>query len=51
MKGLNVFGKHFSGYQDNYAVIGGVACELLLLRIPVVNPSQIIGTLKTVFFD
>lgn len=28
--GIEVFSRHFANYKDQYVVIGGTACEMLL---------------------
>ena len=30
MRGLEIFKKHFSGYENNYVLIGGTACMMIL---------------------
>ena len=32
VKGIEVFRKHFAGYEDNYVLIGGTACDLLFQK-------------------
>lgn len=32
VKGLNSFREWFRGYETNYAIIGGTACDLLLSK-------------------
>ena len=33
MRGVDVFRKHFVGFDDCYVIIGGTACTLLLNEI------------------
>lgn len=33
VKGIEVFRKHFAGYEDKYVLIGGTACDLLFQKI------------------
>lgn len=35
MTNYNVFAEHFKGYKDNYVIIGGTACELIMKDIGV----------------
>lgn len=30
MKGINKFKEYFKDYEDQYVIIGGTACELLM---------------------
>ena len=30
VKGLEKFKEHFSGFEDNYVIIGGTACDIAL---------------------
>jgi len=30
VKGLEKFKEHFSGFEDNYVIIGGTACDVTL---------------------
>lgn len=32
VKGLEKFKEHFAGYEDNYVIIGGTACEIVLRK-------------------
>ena len=32
VKGIEVFRKHFAGYEDKYVLIGGTACDLLFQK-------------------
>lgn len=31
VSGIDIFRKHFSDFKDQYTVIGGFACDLLIL--------------------
>lgn len=30
VKGLEIFKEHFAGFEDNYVIIGGTACDIAL---------------------
>jgi len=30
VKGLEIFKEHFVGFEDNYVIIGGTACDFTL---------------------
>ena len=32
VKGIEVFRKHFAGFEDKYVLIGGTACDLLFQK-------------------
>ena len=44
MKGLDMFRRYFSAYQDQYVLIGGAACDILFeqAKAPSVQPKMLI---------
>jgi len=40
IKGLDVFKEFFGGFQDQYVLIGGAACDLLLFLAVTSNPDE-----------
>ena len=42
VKGLEKFKEHFAGFEDNYVIIGGTACDIILrdTDMPVILTRQ-----------